>query len=107
MFFKPRDPFAQFLANRKQSRPELLGGGNELFAGINRHRLERINLVARHRLKTGDALNLLAKKLDPQSVFAASGTDLDGVAAHSELATREFNVIARVLQIDQPVQEVL
>src|SRR6266436_3754632 len=56
---------------------------------------------------SNQAIRSLAKELDPQSVFAPGGTDLDGVAAHPELAAGEFDVIARVLQIHQPVQQVL
>jgi hypothetical protein len=49
----------------------------------------------------------LAGKLDPQAVFPPRRTQLDRVPAHAELAARELDIIAVVLQIDEPVQKMI
>jgi len=44
---------------------------------------------------------------DPQGVFAASGAKLDRITAHAKLAAGELDVVARVLQVHQPVKEMV
>src|SRR5262249_467054 len=46
-----------------------------------------------------------AKKFHAQSVLAARRTKFDSVAAYTELPAREFDVIARVLQIHKSREE--
>jgi hypothetical protein len=41
--------------------------------------------VPGEQIESRDALNGVAKKFDPQRVFAVSRAQLDGVAAHGEL----------------------
>ena len=100
-----RSPSSSRIAS--SAGPQLLGGRDELLAGIDRDRLQRLQLVPGQRLEPRDALDLVAEELDAQGVLAPGGAELDRVAAHAELAARELDVVAGVLQVHQPVQEVV
>ena len=107
LLFELGDPFAQLRTYRQQRRPELFGRQDELLARINGNGLKRFERPARQRVEARQALDLVAEKLQPQTVFAAGGADFDGVAAHAELAASEFDVVARVEQIHQPAKQLL
>ena len=107
ILFEPGDPLAELLANGQQRRAQLLGGCDELFARINRDGGKRFDFVAGQRLEARDPVDFVAEKLDPQGVFAASGAKLDRITAHAKLAAGELDVVARVLQVHQPVKEMV
>ncbi len=54
----------------------------------------------------GDLIDLVAEELDAQrAILLEGGEDLDDVAAHAEGAAVKVDVVALVLQIDEPTQQ--
>ena len=53
-----------------------------------------------------DALDGVAEELDPERLLLVGRVDLDGVAPGPEGAADEVDVVAGVLQVDQPAQHV-
>ena len=107
MLLKPGDPLAQFLANRQQRWPQFLRRRHELFARINGHCRKRFDFFPGQRLKPCNLFNLIAKKFHPQGIFPPRRANLDRIAPHAKLAARKFNIVARILQIDQPVKKMV
>jgi hypothetical protein len=54
-----------------------------------------------------DALDLVAEELDPDRKLLVDRDDLHSVAAHAERAAREGEVVAGVLHLDEPAQQVI
>src|SRR5436190_21371447 len=98
MLFEPGNAFAQFFANREQCGTKFFGRGNKLFARINSYGRKRLDFFTGQRLETSDAIDLVAKKFNTQTIFATGGANLDRIPTHPELASSEFNIIADVLQ---------
>ena len=63
--------------------------------------------MARQRLEPRDFLDFIAEKLQAQAILAPGRPDFHRVAAHAEIAALEGDVVAVVLQIHQPRQELL
>src|SRR5215468_12399700 len=61
--------------------------------------------MAGQRFEPGDAVDLIPKKLDAQSVFAAGGAQFHRIPAHPELAAGKLDVIAGVLQVDETMEK--
>ena len=53
----------------------------------------------------GDALDLVAEELDADRPLLVRGEHLDRVAPHAELVAGEGEVVALVLQLDEPAQD--
>jgi hypothetical protein len=53
------------------------------------------------------AVDLVAEELDPQRELLVHRDDLDGVPAHPERAAGEGQVVARVLHLHEPAQQVV
>ena len=66
---------------------------------------ELAQLLARERVDHGDAVDRVAEHLDAQHRFVVRRMHLDGVAAHTELATAKRHVVAVELQVDQAAQD--
>jgi len=60
-----------------------------------------------HRVHLEHAVDLLAPQLDAHRVAPVHRVDLDGVAAHTERALREVHVVALVVQVDEPGEQLL
>ena len=67
----------------------------------------RIQGPAAQGIKLRDAIDAVAKKLDPQRVLTARRPKLDGIAAHAKLAAPEFDVVAAVLKVHDPFEELV
>ena len=61
--------------------------------------------LAGQRMQVGELLDLVAEELDPHGQLLVHREDLDDVAAHPERATGERQIVARVLDVDQPAQQ--
>jgi len=107
VFLKPDDAFAQFLADGEGGDLELVVGGDELFGGEDGDGGEVFDFVAGEGFEAGEALDLLAEKFEAQAVLAPGGTDLHGVAANAEVAALEGDVVAGILEIDEPAEELV
>ncbi len=71
-----------------------------------RERVELLDDLAGERVDADDALDLVAEELDADRVLLVRGEHLDRVAAHPELVAGEAEVVALVLQLDEPAQDV-
>src|SRR5262249_24078527 len=91
----------------QQRGPQFFGRRDKLFSWINSHRFERLDFVAGQRLKPRDPFDIIAKKFDAQRVFPSRRAEFDRVAPHTELTAPELDVVARVLQVSQPMQEMV
>ena len=69
------------------------------------YRLERALDLAAQRIDLADRLDLVAEELDAdRRLLLVRGEDLDDVAAHAERAAVEVDVVALVLDVDEPAQ---
>ena len=83
-------------------RHNVVGGGIERDVG------EHALYFAGERVHLRDAVDLVAEKLDAHHVLARiGGVDLHHVAAHTELVAHKIDVVALVLQIDQPGKQIV
>ena len=74
---------------------------------VNQRRRFRGNDLAVQDVDFHDPIDLVAPELDAERVAAVHRVDLDGVAADPEGALLEVDVVALVVQIDEPFQESL
>ena len=68
--------------------------------------LHLAQLLAGERVDGGDAVDRVAEHLDAQHRLLVGRVDLDRVAAHPEVAPAERHVVAVVLHVDEPAQDV-
>ena len=61
--------------------------------------------LAGERMQVGQALDLVAEQLDAYGELLVHGEHLDGVTADAERATTEGEVVAGVLDGDEPAQQ--
>ena len=61
--------------------------------------------LAGERVDHREPLDLVAEQLDAHRRLLVGRVDLDGVAAHPELAAHEVHVVALVLHVDEPAQD--
>ena len=57
-------------------------------------------------VEAADALDLVAEELDAHGLLLVDRMQLDGVAAHPEVAPGEHGVVAVVVQVHQLAQQV-
>jgi hypothetical protein len=70
-----------------------------------RHAVELLHDVAGERVQHVERLDLVAEQLDAHGVLLVDRDDLDRVAAHTEVAAREVDVVAVVLHRDELADE--
>ena len=67
---------------------ELVRGGDEVLGRVDVDRVQLGQHLAGQRVDLDDALDLVAQELDAHGQLLVGGHDLEGVAAHAELAAR-------------------
>ncbi len=98
----------EFLADGAHGRVQLVVGRDELLRGIEREVREAGGDVAGEGIELADAVDLIAEELDADgAVVHLRGMDLDGVAAHAELAALEGDVVAFVEHVHELREECL
>ena len=78
---------------------DVVGGGKQ------REHLELLDDLSGERVDAADALYLITEELYPDRPLLVRGKDLDRVAAHPELVAGKREVVALVLQLDEPAQD--
>ena len=63
--------------------------------------------LAADRVEVHDLFDLFAPQLHADGGVLRGRPDLDGIAAHAELAARRLEVVARVLDVDQLAQHLV
>ena len=63
--------------------------------------------LAGQRVDLDDALDLVAPELDAHGDLLVGREDLERVAAHAELAAREVDVVALVVDVGQEAQHLV
>ena len=84
-------------------QPLLVGG--VVRRGEQRERVELLDDLAGERVDRAHALDLVAEELDAHRPLLVGREHLDRVAAHPELVAGEREVVALVLQLDEPAQD--
>ena len=80
--------------------------GRDVVRGGEQHQpLELLDDLAGERVDRRDALHLVAEERDPDATLLVGGEHLDGVAPHPELVPGEVEVVALVLQLDEPGED--
>ena len=74
--------------------------------GVDGDVLELVAHLAGHDVEGHDPLDGVAEHLDPQRLLLVGRVDLDRVAPGPEGAPHQVDVVAGVLQVDQPAQDV-
>ena len=81
---------------------ELLVGRDEVLGGVYLHVVALAQQLAGEGVQLDDALDLVAPELDAHGhLVLVRGHDLQGVAAHAEVAPGHVVVVALVLHVDQ------
>ena len=70
------------------------------------HLAERLEPLPGYGVDGGDLLHFVAEQLDADHVLLVGGMDLDDIAPHSEPAPNQVGVVALVLHVHQPAQQV-
>ncbi|MNE55503.1 hypothetical protein D3C80_1503440 [compost metagenome] len=66
------------------------------------------NKLSGQDINLGNPLNLIVEQLDPDRMFSlGSRENLDDISAHAERAAYEVDVIALILDIHQPAQNLI
>src|SRR5438045_2691530 len=105
VLLEPGDAVRKFLANRGDCPFDFVTGCYELFGRINGDPRKGFGRVAGERVEAGDAFDLVPKEFDAQSIFPVSGAEFHGVTAHTESTAIEFNVVPRILKVDEAVEQ--
>ena len=79
--------------------------GDVVRRGEQRERVELLDDLAGERVDRADALDLVAEELDADRPLLVRREHLDRVAPHAELVAGEREVVALVLQLDEPAQD--
>ena len=81
--------------------------GDEVRGRVDGDVLRLLDDLAAHRVEADELLDLVAPELHADGGVLGGGPDLDGVAAHAELAARGLEVVARVLDVDELAQHLV
>ena len=81
--------------------------GDEVRGRVDGHVPRLVEDLAADGVEADDLLDLVAPELDADGGVLGGGPDLDGIAAHAELAARGLEVVARVLDVDQLAQHLV
>ena len=98
-------PLVELVLDRADRPLHRLGAGDVVRRREDRHRLQPLDHVAGERMQHVERLDLIAEHLDADRVLLVDRDDLDGVAAHAEVAAREVDVVAVVLHRDELADE--
>ena len=82
-----------------------LGARHVVRTGEHGHRVELRDDLAGERVQAVERLDLVAEHLDADGEFFVDRDDLDRVATHPEVASREVDVVALVLHRDEFADE--
>jgi len=104
---EPLDPLFQFLFDGHHGLLHILFRGHVMGCRIDGHVLAHSKDLAGDRVHLFDRFHLIAEKFDPDRFIVAGRIDVDDVAADPEGAALKTQVIAGVLNVDQPAQDVL
>ena len=72
---------------------------------VDGHVVHLVAHLAREHVEGDDALDGVAEHLDPQRLLLVGRVDLHGVATGPEGAADQVDVVAGVLEVDQPPQD--
>ena len=105
MLLEVRQPLLQLDLDLFDGALELVLLRHVVRRGEEHQRLDVLDELAGHRIDRHDALDLVAEELHPDPPLLVRGEDLDRVAADPELVADERHVVALVLQLDEPPQD--
>ena len=94
-------------ADRDQRALQGLGAGGVVGRREDGDRVQLLDHIAGQRMQRVQRLDLVAEHLDADRVLLVDRDDLDGVAAHAELAAREVDVVALVLHVDEAAHQLV
>ena len=97
----------QLGADGDQRALQGLGAGGVVRRREDRDRIQLLDHIAGQGVQRVERLDLVAEHLDADRVLFVDRDDLDGVAAHAELAAREVDVVALVLHVDEAAHELV
>ena len=101
-FFKPGDAFVEFGADGDDGAAEFVGGGDELFGGVEGVVGDFEGDGAGKDVNDGNAIDFVAKELDADGFgIEVGGDNFDDVAAGAEGAAFKDDVIALVEHVDE------
>ena len=107
VFLQLGHALAKLVANGLAGALDVLHRRDELLAGKDDHARQRLERVPGQRVEPGDAIDLVAEKLDANPLLRFCRAYLDRVAAHAKLAALKLDIIALVLNLNQARQQAL
>ena len=101
------EPLLQLGLDRLDGALDPLLGQDEVLGGIDLHLLLLLDDRARGRVDDGEGLDLVAEQLDPEADLLVGRPELDDVPPDAELAAGEVDVVAVVLDVDEPQEHLV
>ncbi len=105
LVFELREPLDQLRLDPRDRLLQAFLVGDVVRRREQHERVELLDDLAGERVDRGDALDLVAEQRDAHRPFLVGGEHLDRVAADAELVAREPEVVALVLQLDEPAED--
>ena len=96
---------SQLSPDRRDHPFDRRAAGHIVACRIDGRPVECRNNLARERIEASDTLHLVTPKLDADGLFLICRKDLDRVSAHSKRAALKEVVVAPVLDVDEPTQD--
>ena len=103
--FEFGEPLLELDANRADRSLHDLGARDVVRTREDRHRVELLDDLPGQRVQAVERLDLVAEHLDADGELLVDRDDLDRVTAHTEVASREVDVVALVLHGDELADE--
>src|SRR5208282_33561 len=102
---KHGEPFFEFTTNALGCGSDALFWRHEVLGGIDVKLIHRAQRLAARRIDDRKGIDIIPEKLDAKAELFVSRPDFDDVSANAKLAASKSNVIALVLNVDEPEQE--
>ncbi len=99
------EPLGQLRLNARDRPLHPFRAGDVVGGGEDEHIGRVANDLPGHRMQIGQPFDLVPEHLDPDCELLIGGKHLDGIAADAERPTGEGQVVAGVLDVDEPAQQ--
>ena len=105
VLLEPRQPLGELGLDPLDRGAHVVVVGDVVRRREQHEALDLLDDLAGERVDRRDALDLVAEELDPDGPLLVGREHLDRVAAHPELVAGEREVVALVLQLDEPAED--
>ena len=105
MLLEPRETLGELDLDALDRAAHPLVGRDVVRRGEQHQALELLHDLPRQGIDRSDPLDFVTEELDPDGSLLVRGEHLDRVAADAELVAGKRDVVALVLQLDEPGED--